>query len=294
VAAQLQSPVVDAPGYRRFNFPRRDLTVRVGDVTLAPGLALGGWVGFAGEPGAAMLMGDLVVTAAELPAVMEALVGGGIEVTAVHNHLAGETPQVIYVHVHGRGVAAGLAAGVDAALRRTATPRPVTPAPPAPLTIDTALVFTALGQRGRAGGAVANVSFLLVPDTVRLGGEALVPALALGSPVNLQAIGGGAAVTTGDFAVLGDRAAAVIRALVGAGITPTAVHSHLIGERPTVAYIHFWGRGPLTDLVRGLRAAIDAVPARTPSLPTDPGFGVPGGLVAGSRFVLPGAVALAA
>jgi hypothetical protein len=267
VAAQLQSPVVDAPGYRRFNFPRRDLTVRVGDVTIAPGLALGGWVGFAGEPGAAMLMGDLVVTAAELPAVVSELVAGGLDVTAVHNHLVAETPQVIYVHLHGHGPAVDLATRIDAALRRTATPRPVTPAPPGPLTIDTALVFTGLGQRGRAGGAVINLSFLLVSDTVRLHGEVLVPALALGSPVNLQTIGGGEAVTTGDFAVLGDRAPAVIGALTRAGITPTAVHSHLIGERPTVAYIHFWGRGPLTDLVRGLRAAIDAVPARTPVPP---------------------------
>lgn len=44
--------------------------------------------------------------------------------------------------------------------------------------------------------------------------------------------------------------------------TPTAlpwgVHSHLVDERPTIYYMHFWADGPLPDVLRGLRAALDA------------------------------------
>ena len=55
-----------AAGYIRYNLPRRDLTVRIADVTVAPALALGAWAGFSGEPNDATMMGDLVLTAAEL------------------------------------------------------------------------------------------------------------------------------------------------------------------------------------------------------------------------------------
>ena len=41
VAAILETQDVFASGYHRFNLPRRDITLRVGDVTLAPELAQG-------------------------------------------------------------------------------------------------------------------------------------------------------------------------------------------------------------------------------------------------------------
>ena len=60
VAAILQTSAVNSGGYRRFNLPRRDLTLRIGDVTVAPALALGAWLGFSGEASDATMMGDLV------------------------------------------------------------------------------------------------------------------------------------------------------------------------------------------------------------------------------------------
>ena len=58
----LQTPPVATGGYTRFNFPRRDITLRMGDVTVSPAIALGGWAGFSGTPTGAMMMGDLIVT----------------------------------------------------------------------------------------------------------------------------------------------------------------------------------------------------------------------------------------
>jgi hypothetical protein len=258
VADRLRSPAQDQKTYQRFNFPRRDLDVRIDGVAIQPGLALGGWVGFAGSPDAAELMGDLVVTAAELPAVVRSLAAGGLEVSAIHNHLVGESPEIVYVHVHGHGAAVTLASAVDAALGLTKTPRPVTPAAASAVTIDTSAIYRVLGARGRAAGSVANLTFSLVTDEVRLADGSIVPAFGLTSPINLQAIDGGGAVTTGDFAVPAGKAQAVIQRLAASGITPTAVHSHLIGERPNISYIHFWGKAPLDTLLAGLRSALDA------------------------------------
>ncbi len=129
---------------------------------------------------------------------------------------------------------------------------------PQPLTIDTALVFNTLGLHGRAQGAVAQVSVVLVPGTVTLHGRTLTPALGYGTPINVQAVSPDRAVATGDFTVLAAKVTPVFEALTAHGITATALHSHLVGEEPKLYYMHFWADGSLSDVLRGLRAALDA------------------------------------
>ena len=258
VAQILKTPASATGGYYRYGLPRRDVTLKIGDVTVSPALALGGWAGFSGEPSDATVMGDLVLLAAEVKPVLAELARQRLDVTAVHNHLVGEEPQLTYVHFHGQGRATDVATRLDRVLARTATPRPVVAQPAAPPTIDTALVFHTLGKSGTARGNVAQVGFVLVPGAVTLHGRALVPAMAYGSPVNVQMVDGTRAVATGDFAVEADKVSAMLAALAAHGIAATAVHMHLIGESPHLYYMHFWADGPLADVLAGLRAALDA------------------------------------
>ncbi len=258
VSTILRAPGISIGGYHRYNLPRRDITLRIGDVTVAPALALGSWAGFGGAARDADVMGDLVLLAAEVKPVLAELARQHLDVTAVHNHLTGEQPQLTYVHFHGHGAVTDLAARLDQVLARTATPRPVATAPPAPPTIDTALVFRVLGKPGTARANVAQVGFVLVPGTVTMGGRPLLPALAYGSPVNVQLVSGTRAVATGDFAVTGDKVNGMLGVLAKHGIAATAVHTHLIDEQPHLYYIHFWADGPLEEVLRGLRAALDA------------------------------------
>jgi Domain of Unknown Function (DUF1259) len=65
---------------------------------MKPGLALGSWAAFSGNDSAAKVMGDLVLLENELGPVVKELRSAGFEITAVHNHLMGETPHVLYVH----------------------------------------------------------------------------------------------------------------------------------------------------------------------------------------------------
>ncbi len=259
VGTVLRAPGTLTGGYYRYNMPRRDITLHISDVTVSPSLALGSWAGFSGTPSAATAMGDLVLTTAELKPVLAELSRQRLEVTAIHNHLVGEEPRLIYVHFHGQGRATDLAVRLDHAVALTATPRPVpaAAAPKAP-TFDTAMVFRALGASGKANGDVAQLSFILVPGRVTMHGRTVVPALGYGSPVNVQMVSPTRAVATGDFAVLGEKVEPVLDALASHDIGGTAVHSHLIGERPTIYYIHFWADGRPDDVLRGLRAAVDA------------------------------------
>src|SRR5437762_10635763 len=164
-------------GYYRYTVPRRDITLRIGDVTVSPALALGAWAGFSGDAANATVMGDLVLTSGEVKPVLAELARQRIAVTAIHNHLIGEDPQITYVHFHAEGNPVELAGRLDRVLALTGAPRPVAAAAPQPVTIDTALVFNTLGLHGRAQGAVAQVSVVLVPGTVTLHGRTVTPAL---------------------------------------------------------------------------------------------------------------------
>src|SRR6266540_7203224 len=68
-------------GYYRYGWPRREITLRIGDVTVSPALALGAWAGFSGDAADATMMGDLVLTNDELKPVLAELARQGIEVT---------------------------------------------------------------------------------------------------------------------------------------------------------------------------------------------------------------------
>jgi hypothetical protein len=256
VAAILKTPATDANGYKRFNLPRADLTIRVGDVVVSTPLAAGAWVGFAGTPEDADAMGDLVLIAAEVRPVEAQLVRDGIEISAVHDHLIGESPTLTYVHVHAHGVATALATKLARAVALTATPLPVTASPPPPLTIDTVRVFRALPLRGRARGAVMQFATVKVTDSVMVDGHPLVPGLAYATPINVQQVSPTRFLAAGDFALTAGGVQPVLQALIIEGLTVTAVHSHLVGESPTVTYIHFWADDTPERVFTALRAAL--------------------------------------
>jgi hypothetical protein len=122
----------------KFALPRRDMKVVKEGVTVAPGLALGSWVAFKKMGNDAMVMGDLVLTEEEIQPVMLKLQQQGIEQTSIHNHLLGESPRVIYMHIAGHGDPVVLARSLASAIALTKTPPPATAPTPAvaPQAID--------------------------------------------------------------------------------------------------------------------------------------------------------------
>ncbi|HSH80444.1 MAG TPA: DUF1259 domain-containing protein, partial [Herpetosiphonaceae bacterium] len=119
-------------GVRRYSFPRSDLTVTLDGVQIRPALALGSWLAFQPAGNEAMLMGDLVLLESEVNPVMSRLLESGLTVTALHNHLLRSSPATIYMHVHGHGDPARLAAAVRSALSLSATPLAPPSTSPAP------------------------------------------------------------------------------------------------------------------------------------------------------------------
>ncbi len=249
----------------KFSFPRTDLAVSVGGVALKPAFALGSWVAFEHtEGGQDMAMGDLVLTEGEVAPVMRALQAAGVNQTALHNHLLGETPRVMYMHVAARGNGAQIARGIRTALAQSRTPlvpgRPVA-APPA-VSLDTAALARALGVPGKLNGTVFQAS-VARREAISDMGYAVPASMGVATSINFQPIGGGKAAITGDFVLLGAEVNPVIRALTSHGITVTAVHSHMIDEQPRLFFMHYWATGDAVALARGLRAALDQTNSNT-------------------------------
>src|SRR4029453_10278091 len=105
----------------RYGFPRTDLSVTLDGVTIKPALPLGGWVAFKPAHGGAMIMGDLVLLESEINPVMAKLIEGGLEITAVHNHLLRANPATFYMHVGGLGGPVKLASAIHNALSASKT-----------------------------------------------------------------------------------------------------------------------------------------------------------------------------
>jgi uncharacterized protein DUF1259 len=245
---------------QKYSFPRSDLHVTVGGVAVKPALALGGWVAFkrmGSANGQAMAMGDLVLTEAEVPAVIAKLQAGGVQQTALHNHLLHESPRLMYLHIAGRGEPAKLAEVIHMALEATKTP-PAGPAPAAqsaPFGLDTAALARTLQRSGAVNGGVYQVGVARA-EPVRAEGMEIPPAMGVATAINLQPTGEGKAAVTGDFVLTADEVNPVLRTFEQQGIAVTALHSHMLTEEPRLFFMHFWANDDAMRLARGLRMAL--------------------------------------
>jgi hypothetical protein len=81
------------------------------------------WAAFAGSDEAAVVDGDFAVTEGELQPVLKSLRSANVNIVAIHHHMTGESPRILFLHYWGRGSSEALARGVKAALDLTAWDR---------------------------------------------------------------------------------------------------------------------------------------------------------------------------
>ena len=250
----------------RIGMPRTDLTVTVKGVPVKAGFALGSYAAFKQVGDRAMVMGDLVLLDQEVPAVMSGLLSGGLEVTAVHNHLNEMSPHVMYMHYEGHGDAVQMAKALRQALSASATPLGTGGAPPAAASqgpgLDIKQIEQALGRQGRDVGA--GVFQVTVPraESITEMGQPLLPAMGVVTVMNFQPTTDGKAAITGDFVLVDKEVNAVARTLRQHGIDVTALHNHGLMDTPRLFYMHFWGNDDPVKLAQALKAALDQTNSR--------------------------------
>ena len=239
----------------KVTFPRSDLKVKVGEVSIEPGLALTSWIAFKQMGSHTMMMGDLVLLESEISPVMNKLVSSGIKITALHNHLVNESPGIMYMHFSGQGDPLRLAEIMKSALAQTNTPLTAPKTQQSSPAVGWSKVESILGWTGQRKG---NLLQLSIPraETISENGMEIPLFMGMATAINFQMVGEKAA-TTGDFVLLGSEVNPVVKALTEHGIAVTAIHNHMLSESPRLFFLHFWGINEPETLARSLKAALD-------------------------------------
>jgi hypothetical protein len=250
----------------KINIPRNDLTVTVDGAPTPTPFGFGGWLAMTkGDGGMNVMMGDLVLTEAEVNPVMSALLDNGLEVTALHNHFFYEQPRIFYMHVMGHGTPADLArkakAGLDLIGHVPGRQNMPTISPTSTVqagTIDTAKIAQIAGHEGEQNGAVYKITVGRDDLTLKEMGAVINARMGL----NTWAAFFGAdqkAVIAGDVAMLESEVQPVLKALRKNGLEVVAIHHHMIGSKPSIIFLHYWGTGPADQLAKGFRSALDCL-----------------------------------
>jgi hypothetical protein len=248
----------------KVNIPRSDLKVSVDGVALPTSFGFGGWLAMTHGDRGDVMMGDLVLLEDEVNPVMTALLQNGLEVTAIHNHFFWESPRIFYMHVHGMGKPADLARKAKPAVDLIGQGSTLRAAAVTQLEqkiaageMDTAALDKVVGHTGEklAGGVY---KFTVGRDDLKM--------KEMGAPINARMglntwaafVGSdSSAVVAGDVAMVESEVQPVLRTLRLNNINVVAMHHHMIGSRPMVIFLHYWGKGPAATLARAFRETLD-------------------------------------
>lgn len=116
--------VVNGPTYK-YTIGRSDLKVIDMGVEMTTSIGLNTWAAFAGKQDNAHIAGDIAMLPGEVNNVIKALRKHNLEVVAVHSHMLGDNPHIIFLHYYGSGPAAVLALGFKAALDELGKKKPM-------------------------------------------------------------------------------------------------------------------------------------------------------------------------
>jgi len=248
-------------GVLRVTFERSDLQVTKDGVPVSADLVFDCWYGFwPMKSGDVMLMGDTCVREDELPAVEKEIHEQGLDLTALHNHLVGETPKIMFLHLSGHGTPSELARKVKAVLARTSTPTGPKKEETEKEKPNWSSIISVLGKPDESEGDIIEYGFHR-RERLTMDGESLpsTDALETAPEVKFQILKDGRAVTYGEMILTANEVAPVFHVLVENGIEVDALHNHMTTEEPRLFFMHWWAVGKPETLARGVKAALERV-----------------------------------
>lgn len=247
----------------KVSFPRTDAKVTIDGWPMKPFMGLTSWAAFRkGGEKESIVMGDLVLFEDEVNPVMSVALENGLDVTALHNHFFYDNPRVYFMHISGDGSLETFAKAVRKTQDkikeiRARMPEPVKgfpgPTIPSESSIDGPTIEKALGATGQSNSGMFKVVIgrkTTMPCGCDVGKEMGINTWAAFAGSNENAL------VDGDFAVLESELQAVLKALRAADINIVAIHHHMVQEQPRFVFLHYWGKGPVTQLAEGLRSAL--------------------------------------
>lgn len=245
-------------------FPRNDLKVTIKGEAVPTAFGFGGWMSIKRtlDGKSAMLMGDNVLLQEEVNPLISAALAEGLEVGAIHNHFFYEEPRVFYMHLHGMGSPEELAKKYAKAIASTKiSPANQPPAGPPPAKTGKDIFDVPKLNEIVKGEAAINgttIKYTLGrPDlTVIAMGTQMTTNIGLNTWASFTGSMDNAHIA-GDVAMLDHEVNEVIKVFRSNNIEVVAVHSHMLGDKPSIKFLHYMGAGPAVELAKGFRAALD-------------------------------------
>jgi len=247
-------------GEYKITVPQNDLNIEVDGFKIIPPMGLGTWIGFTPTKEGAMIMGDIIITETDLKPVQQEAIKQGLEITAIHNHFVRNHPNVMYMHIGGNGKTDVMATKAKAILDKVAEVRGHSPAgvsgSDVAYSIDSKKLDDILGYKGEMSKGVYKYTIGRPDVKLKEHGTTVTTFLGFNTWAAFQGSPDHTAVC-GDFAMLEDEVAPVIKTLIETGIEVVAVHNHMVHEQPKIFFLHYWGIGNAEQLAKGLKAALD-------------------------------------
>jgi hypothetical protein len=258
-------------GEYKITIPQNDLSIEVDGFKIIPAMGLGTWIDFAPSSDGAMIMGDLVLTESDLKPVQQEIIKQGLTITAIHNHYVRNHPNVMYMHVGGSGNLEGVAQKAKAILDKIKEVRGGDPSKGTASngtvdnSLDTKRLDDILGYKAEMSKGVYKYTMGRPDVQLKEHGVTVTTFMGFNTWAAFQGTPEHAAVA-GDFTMLEDEVAPVIKALVENGIEVVAVHNQMVHEQPRIFFLHYWGVGNAEQLAKGLKAALDQTGTKNNSM----------------------------
>ena len=247
-------------GEYKITVPQNDLKIVVDGFKIIPPMGLGSWAAFTSCGDSAMVMGDIILTETDLKPVQAEVIRQGFAITAIHNHFVRNRPNVMYMHIDRTADISTLSTGVKAIFDKVKELRGADPKAAKGDSVINTLNFPQLdsiiGYKGELAKGVYKYT-IGRPD-VKLHEHGIPVSSFMG--FNTWAAWQGTpehAAVCGDFTMLENEVAPVIKNLVENGIEVVAVHNHMVHEEPKIFFLHYWGVGYAEQLAKGLKAALN-------------------------------------
>jgi hypothetical protein len=248
-------------GEYKITIPQNDLNVQVDGFKIIPPMGLGTWIAFTPSQDGTMIMGDLILTETDLKPVQQEVIRQGLTITAIHNHFVRNHPNVVYMHIGGSGKTELMAQKAKVLLEKIKELRGGDPSKgtassePVANTLDTKKLDEVMGYKAEMSKGVYKYTIGRPDVVLKEHGVTVTTFLGFNTWAAFQGTPDHAAVA-GDFTMLEDEVADVIKTLIENGIEVVAVHNHMVGEQPKIFFLHYWGVGNAEQLAIGLKAAL--------------------------------------
>jgi hypothetical protein len=247
-------------GEYKITIPQNDLNVEVDGFKIIPPMGLGTWIAFTPAKDGSMIMGDIILTETDLKPVQQEVIKQGLTISAIHNHFVRSHPNVMYMHIGGTGKTEDMAAKAKAVLDKVAESRGHNPSASSvadvSYSVDSKKLDEILGYKGEMSKGVYKYTIGRPDVLLKEHGVTVTTFLGFNTWAAFQGNPDHAAVA-GDFTMLEEEVAPVIKALIENGIEVVAVHNHMVHEQPRIFFLHYWGVGNAEQLAKGLKTALD-------------------------------------